>query len=230
MKLSLTGGRDQFGHTFLFRLESEGGRVLLRPISTKANVLFLLGPIPLKPHLGHFGESRFQNVDKNKVFRHCFQNLDKNMVVFTEKIEVPRVVGRRVEVLEEWGPSEVGARRMGAQIGGLRGVGEQRSGGSNPENVGGPKCKGPEGWEPEGPKGWEGQNSALFFPFPAPNCTLFCSLWGLLVELWSLFKDMDLSKCAFGPLWGHFVRAKKATLWREEKQRNFGRSGGGGSG
>ena len=47
---------------------------------------------------------------------------------------------------------------------------------------------------------------SLFFPFSASNFVLFCSLWGLLVGLWTLFKAMDLSKCAFGPLWGHFVK------------------------
>ena len=30
------------------------------------------------------------------------------------------------------------------------------------------------------------------------------------VELWPLFKAMDLSNCAFGLLWGHFVRAPAA--------------------
>ena len=64
---------------------------------------------------------------------------------------------------------------------------------------------GPEGWGAQtqkkrrshrvgGPKGGEARNFALF-----------CSLWRLLVELCSLLKAVDLSKCAFGPLWGHFV-------------------------
>ena len=62
-----------------------------------------------------------------------------------------------------------------------------------------------------GPKGGDPKFRA-YFPFPDSKFRpLFAPSGGLLVELWSSFKAMDLSKCAFGPLLGSFCETPAAT-------------------
>ena len=86
-----------------------------------------------------------------------------------------------------------------------------KKGGAKPRKSGGPKGGALEGG---------GARNFSFFPYPAPNFAHVFSLslwgllvelwprcnWGLLVELWPRFKAMAHPKCAFGLLWGHFVR------------------------
>ena len=91
--------------------------------------------------------------------------------------------------------------------------------------VGGRRERGLTRWGPTTKKNWArrvggSQNFALlFFPFPPLNFAFFfCSLWGLLEDLWSLFKALDLPKCAFGPLWGSFCETLAAftTIQRDD--------------
>ena len=68
--------------------------------------------------------------------------------------------------------------------------------------------EGPEFW---GPEVWEGAQNFAFIFLLLPQLSFFSSLSlsleGLLAELWSRFKAVDHLKCAYGLLWGHFVRA-----------------------
>ena len=59
-----------------------------------------------------------------------------------------------------------------------------------------------------GPKG--GGPKFCVFPLSRPIFAVFFSLGGLFVELWPRVAAVDHPNCAFGLLWGYFVRTPAA--------------------
>ena len=63
------------------------------------------------------------------------------------------------------------------------------------------------------------QHFALFCSLSRLKIGDFLPLWGLLVELWPRFKDMDQATCAYGRFCGHLVPAPQPWTRKNENFR-----------